>query len=119
LGADILIIGGLATLNEQSILGLKRVDQRSARVEAQVTRTLAAADGEEFLAALGPVVAELFSERELREGAERGVDPQMAVRLNPPPLPVWSFWSAVVVTGAAAAGTAVAGAFWGLNQAAY
>jgi hypothetical protein len=94
LGADVLVIGTLAKVGDQHVFGMRRVDQRTASVAGGVNKSMAAKDGEEFLAALGPAVAELFPERALRKGVERGVSTEAVRRLNPPPLqPAW-FWSA-------------------------
>jgi hypothetical protein len=45
-----------------------------------------AGDGEELLAEIGPAAAVLFPETPLRAGQVRGVSPELARRLSPPPL---------------------------------
>ncbi len=104
LGVDGVVIGSLSKIGEESVFGLRRIDQREAKTLGQVTQRLQAANGEEFLAMIGPSVEELFPELPLRQGQERGVAPEVALRVNPPPLPAWVFWA----TGATAGGLAVA-----------
>jgi hypothetical protein len=106
LGADIIVVGDLAAVGEEHLFGLRRVDQRNARVAGQVNQRLRPENGEEFLAVVGPAVEALFPELPLKRGRSRGVAPELAVRLNPPPLEPWVFWSGVGVAGVA---TAVAG----------
>lgn len=103
LGVDVVVTGGLSVVGEKSYMTLKRMDQKQGNVAQQYSATLDPAGGEEFLAALGPAVAELFPERGLRPGQTRGVDTSLVSRLNPPPLPPALFW-----TGAALSGTALA-----------
>jgi hypothetical protein len=112
LGADILVTGRLSRLNEQHFFVMQRMDPTAAAVTARINQPLVAEDGEEFLAAVGPAGKKLFPEYGLKKGMKRGVDAEMALRLNPPPLPIWVFWSGVAVSGAAAA---VAGTFFALN----
>ena len=107
IGADVLILGQLARLGDQHIFTLRRVDQRRAQVVGTVNRTLAADNGEEFLAVIGPSVAELFPDRSLRMGATRGVSKEAALKLNPPPLRPWMVYAAGSVAGAALVGSAV------------
>jgi hypothetical protein len=108
LGADVVVSGGIATLDGARVFSLRRVDQRRAAVTGQVEERLVAAGGEELLAAIGPAIEQLFPELPLKAGASRGVPRERARLLNPPPLPVWSTLSmggagvAVVVGGAGA-----------------
>ena len=104
LGVDELVVGQLATLNDERVFTLKRILQAEARVKKQVSRRLVRDDGEEFLAVLGEMVEELFDDRPLRAGETRGVSDEIAVLLNPPPLPTWVFWSTAAVTSASAIG---------------
>ena len=108
LGVDMLIIGTLAKVSNQHVFGMRLVDQRNAKVAAQVNRRFEAAGGEGFLAAVGPAVAELFPDRPLRPGTSRGVPKEVALKLNPPPLKPWMFWSTTAGAGALAMLTAVA-----------
>lgn len=104
LGVDGLVVGQLLDLDGSSVFVLRRIDQRNAKVVGSVQKRLDAADGEEFLAAVGPAVAELFPEYTLRKGQTRGVDPQVALLVNPPPLQPWLFWTTFgtsVATGVA------------------
>jgi hypothetical protein len=119
LGADVLIIGGLARVGDQSVLSLKRIDQQRARVVEQVSQRLQPARGEEFLAAVGPAVETLFPTHPLRPGRERGVGDEAALRLNPPPLPTWAFWTTTGVAAGSLVATGLAGGWWAFNQVAY
>jgi len=112
LGADVLLVGTLADLGDATALSLKRIDQRSGTVVGQVNQRLKKARGEELLAAIGPAVAELFVDMPLRPGQTRGVAKEAALRLNPPPLPVWTFWTGVGVTAGGALASATAGGLW-------
>ncbi len=103
LGVDALVIGTVAVVGDQHVFGLKRLDPVNARVVGQVTRRFQAGNGEELLVAIGPAVEELFADVPLRSGKTRGVPKEVALRLNPPPLPPW-----VVVAGATTAGAAAA-----------
>ncbi len=110
LGADIVVTGSLARVGDATFFALKRIEQTTASVAGQFTRKLTAANGEEFLAMIGPAVGELFADRPLRKGQLRGAPGALAARLNPPPLDPWMFWTGVglggvslVATGGAAA----------------
>jgi hypothetical protein len=98
LGADVVVTGSLARVGNNTFFALKKIEQSSASVAGQFTRKLTAADGEEFLAMVGPAVAELFADRPLRQGQKRGAPGALAARLNPPPLDPWMFWSAFGIT---------------------
>lgn len=106
LGVDGLVIGTLADVDGSHVFGLKRIDQHEAKTLGTVNQRLEAAGGEEFLAAIGPAVAELFPEHALKPGQARGVPDEVALRLNPPPLPTWVFWSSAATTGAVLVGAA-------------
>jgi len=75
-GVDVLVVCSLAH-TDQSVMGLRRIDQRQAQVVGNVQKLLSRAGGEEFLAAIGPAVAELFPDLPLRKGAVRGVAPEL------------------------------------------
>ena len=108
LGVDVVVSGTLSMLGDERILAVRRLSTTEATATATETRRLAPAGGEEFLAALGPVVEKLFADHPLQAGRTRGVDERIALLLNPPPLPVWA---TVVVGGGAfvaGAGAAVA-----------
>lgn len=109
LGADIVISGSIAVLDDRRVLSLKRIDQKTASVGGAFEERLVKADGEELLAAIGPAVEQLFPELALRKGEVRGVAPEKARLLHPPPVPVWGTvgvvgLAAVVVTGALVTG---------------
>jgi hypothetical protein len=112
LGVDVIVTGSLARVGNEHVFALRRLDQREARVTGAVNRHFTIGNGEEFLAAIGPAVGELFSDHGLKPGAALGVSKEMAKRLNPPPLPVWPFATAAVTTGVSAL---AAGALWGFS----
>ena len=118
-GADVLIVGGIVDIGGEIVVGLKRIDQKSASVTQQTSQRLQAGNGEEVLAAVGPAVEKLFPDLPLRAGEQRGVSPEMALRLNPPPVPVWAFVTTSAVAGAALAGTGVTLGLWALAQGSY
>jgi hypothetical protein len=99
LGVDGLVIGTVAHIAGENIIGIKRLDQRQGAVVGSATRRLQAADGTELLAAIGPLVEEVFPDVPLRVGAKRGVDDVVALRLNPPPVPTWAYWTTAATTG--------------------
>ena len=106
MGVDQLVTGSLATTAKAHILTLNRLDVAQAKTLATVTKELEKKDGEEFLAAIGPAVEQLFADVPLKTGFTRGVSPEVARRLNPPPLPRWSFFT-VISGSAAVAGASV------------
>ena len=108
LGVDDLISGKLSRVGDSHVITVRRIDQNRAKVSKVYNKRLKAESGQEFLLAVGSAVEELYSDRPLREGAKRGVPKEVALRLNPPPLPPWVFYSAA---GAAAGAGAVAGVF--------
>lgn len=112
LGVDVLVTGSLARLNDAHIFTMKRIDQTKAKVAGTVNRRLKAGTGEEFLAAIGPAVETLFPDFPLRQGRKRGVPQEVALRLNPPPLQPWVFWSAL---GTAAVATSISAMLGGLS----
>jgi hypothetical protein len=103
LGVDEILNVSVIVVDGRASLAVKRVDMRSARVAGSDSRRLTRANGEELLSAVGPAIQTLFPDRPLRAGKTRGVDKEMALRLNPPPLPRWAFFS---TAGAAVAATA-------------
>ncbi|MDP2343153.1 MAG: hypothetical protein Q8O67_19505 [Deltaproteobacteria bacterium] len=108
LGVDVVVTGGLAAVGGEHFFTLKRIQQKDATVGGQVSEHLTPGNGEEFLGVVGPAVAALFPELPLKPGRVRGVSPELLVRLNPPPLPPWVFWTGVGVTGVGVVGTGVA-----------
>lgn len=101
LGADVILTGSVAKVGDERLLGLARIEQRAAAVTQRFQARLEQARGEELLAAVGPAVEQLFPERALKEGAVRGVDKAVALRLNPPPLPPWAFWTTSALSATA------------------
>ncbi len=110
IGADNLVTGKLVKVGDEYALVLRRTDQRQGAVVATVNRRLRVASDAELLLAVGPAVEELFPDTVLKPGAQRGVGDEIVLRLDPPPVPRWAFW-----TGAGAAGgAAILGATFGL-----
>ena len=93
---------------------MRRIAQSKAKVVGQVSNRFTAEDGEEFLAAVGPAVEELFGDLPLRPERERGVAPEVAARLNPPPLSPWAVYAVGGAAGAIATAATMMGALWGL-----
>jgi hypothetical protein len=116
LGADSLIIGGVTKVDNHVVVSLRRMEPQSASVVQSYNQQLTWADGEELLAAIGPAVEALFPELPLKAGQQRGVAPELALRLNPPPLPVWAIASTLGTTAVLAASTIVAGALWAFSD---
>jgi hypothetical protein len=116
LGADILVVGSVATVDDEVVFGLKRLEQTQGRADGSVTQRLRAAGGEESLAMVGPAIETLFADFPLREGLARGVAPELGLRLNPPPIPLWGFG---VVASTAIVATAAAAVAGGINVAAW
>lgn len=116
LGVDMVIIGTVATVGDGLTFGLKNIDQRSATTLVQATRRIDSSDPADVLAAVGPVVQELFPDVALKPGAVRGVPPEVALRIHPPPLSPWVFWTLTGASGVAAASGAL---FTVWNAAAY
>jgi hypothetical protein len=106
LGVDDLLTGALSKVGDGNVLVLRRLDQRQGKIRGTVNQRLKAGAGDEFLLAIGPAVQELFPERELKVGKERGVAKEVALRINPPPLPKWSFYA---IAGGAVAAAAAGG----------
>jgi hypothetical protein len=111
LGVDEMISVQLTASEASLALSVKRIDMRGTRVSGESQQRLKrTSGGEELLGAVGPAVAALFPDRLLRPGLTRGVAREVALRLNPPPLPRWVF----AVTAGAAVAAAAAGATFGL-----
>ena len=111
LGVDELITGNLGAIGDSHVITVKRMDLASAETRKSVSKNLKKGDGEEFLAVVGDVVKEMFSDRKYKPGATPGVTKEMAKRLTRPPLPRWVFFT----TGGAAVVAAGVGAFFGLQ----
>jgi len=105
LGVDELVTGTLSQIGGSSVIMIRRLRLRTAETAGSVNRRLTTGDGEEFLAAIGPAIEQLYPEYAPRPGAERGVPKEVALALNPPPLPTWAFW----LTAGAAAGVGLLG----------
>ena len=108
LGVDDLVTGKLSKAADGHVMLVRRIDQGQAKVVGTFNQRLKAGTGQEFLLAIGPAVEELYADRALREGKSRGVAEEVALRLDPPPLPPWSFYT---VAGLAVAAAAAGGLF--------
>jgi len=109
LGTDEMLQASVVVEGKSATLSLRRINMRQARVTASDQRRLTRANGEELLGAVGPSVEALFPDRALRAGRTRGVAKEVALRLNPPPLPRWPFFATLGAATAAAAGGLVYG----------
>ena len=118
LGVDAIVVGNIATVGEERVFGLKRLDQNAGSA-TQASRRLEDQGGEELLAAIGPLVQELFPTHPLRVGESRGVDARVALRINPPPLPVWGTVAMLALGTVAASGFAFTGIGLFLSQQEY
>jgi hypothetical protein len=105
LGVDELITGRITETATGRFLMVRRIDQRRARTLKVFQQNLELADGTEFLAAIKPAIKTVYPQRDVRPGEKRGVASEIALSLNPPPLPTWSTLTmfgvstAAVVTG--------------------
>ncbi len=109
LGVDEMVHAQVIVEGKTATFSLHRISMRQARVVGTHTKRLDRAGGEELLGDVGPAVQQVFPDRALREGATRGVDKSIALRLNPPPLPRWPFFATAGAAVAALAGGVVAG----------
>jgi hypothetical protein len=110
LGVDEMVHVSVIVEGKISTFSLRRISMRQARVVGSHGKRLDRAGGEELLGAVGPAVQQAFPDRALRDGATRGVDKSIALRLNPPPLPRWAFYAtagAAVLAGAGGVGAGV------------
>jgi hypothetical protein len=115
LGVDDILTGSVSRVAGGEVLTVRRIDQARSRVAGTVNRRLEAGSGQELLLAVGPAVQELFPEAKLRAGTKRGVPDEVALRLDPPPLPKWSIEAA---GGATLAALALGGVFaWSRSSA--
>jgi hypothetical protein len=118
LGVDEIVVGSIADVGDETVFGLRRLDQRDAKSLGQVDQRLANKNGEELLAVVGPAIEALFPDHGLKPGKTRGVSPEMALQLNPPPLDPWVFWTGAGLTGASALASAIVCAVWAQNETA-
>ena len=109
LGTDEVLASTIVVEEKTVTFTLKRIDMKGARVVGSESRRLVRGNGEELLGAIGPLIQAVYPERALREGRTRGVAKEVALRLNPPPLPRWVF----IATASAAVAFAGAGAIYG------
>lgn len=103
LGADIVVFARTARIAGDSVVTMKRLRILTGEIEQTTTRSLTGGDGQEMLAAIGAMTAQLFPERSTVDGALIGVANSDVVRWTPPPVKPWMFWTGV---GATAAGVA-------------
>jgi hypothetical protein len=108
LGVNELISSELVVQGNTSTFSLSRIDMRTTKVVAAAQKRLARRKaGEEVLGAVGEMVATVYKDRSLRAGEQRGVAPEVARWLNPPPLGRWVFFTTAGAAAAAAAGGAI------------
>jgi TolB-like protein len=119
LGVDYLVTGTLAKVGDTHVLGLRLIDQAAATAERSVNKVLPAGSGVEFLGEIGPAVEVLFPGVPLRPGESRGIAPELAKRLTPPPLSPVIFWGTAATGGALLVGSGVAGVLQATFQADY
>lgn len=109
LGVDYLVTGTLAKVGDTHVFSLKLLNQTEASAQLSVNKVVPAGSGVEFLGEIGPAVETLFPDVPLRKGETRGISPELARRLTPPPLSPVIFWSTAAVSGALLVGSGVAG----------
>src|SRR6185295_1822879 len=109
LAADDLISLRVTTVGQSVTFAVQRLDAKRAKVAGAFTRQVPRGSGEELLALIGPAVQTMFPERGLLKGKTRGVDKDVARKLNPPPLPRWVFFATAGTGAAAGAGGAAFG----------
>jgi hypothetical protein len=106
LGVDELITGRITETATGRFLMVRRIDQRRARTLKVFQQNLELADGTEFLAAIEPAIKTVYPQRDVRPGEKRGVASEIALSLNPPPLPTWA---TLTMFGVSAASIAAGG----------
>jgi len=119
LGADVVVLSQVNELNGEIHFGMRRIDQATQQVAGSYTRRLLADDTDALLEEIPIAIERVFKEIPLRVGETRGVDDVSRLRLRPPPVPVWTFWSLVGASGVAAVTSAAAGSVFALSQAQY
>ena len=110
IGVDELVSGKLTKVDDGTAILLRRIDQKHSAVKGTFSERLKASSGQEFLATIGPAVAQLYASYPLRAGATRGVAKEVARRLDPPPLPKWLD----ITLGGVTVATAATGATFGV-----
>jgi TolB-like protein len=101
LGVDQVMIGNVAVVGETISFGLKLIDQRSATTVGQYANRIDSIDPADVLALIGAAVKELLPDVPLKPGMTRGVPPEIAARIHPPPLPPYVFGAVAATSGAA------------------
>ena len=94
LGVDELITGKLSSLADGSVMVLRRINQREAKITATFNERLKPAEGVEFLAAIGDAVKQVYPGRDVLPGTKRGVPEEIGRKLSPPPIPTWATYAA-------------------------
>ena len=103
--------GTLARVGDTHVFGVRLIDQSAASTRLTVNKVLPAGNGLEFLGEIGPAVETMFPDVPMRPGQTRGISPELARRLTPPPLSPWIFGAAAVTSGALLLGSGVAALF--------
>jgi TolB-like protein len=119
LGVDFLITGTLAKVGDNHVFGLRLLNQASASAELGVNKVMPAGNGVELLAEIGPAVEALLPQVPLKAGQTRGISPEQARRLTPPPLSPWLFAGAAVTSGVLLLGSGGAAVLQVIYQAEY
>lgn len=97
LGFDEIVVTTMSEVDAGHVLQVKRLNQQEAKAIRGVTKRVEANGGEGLLAAVGPLVDELFPNHPLRAGVKRGVSPEVALSLNPPPISL-GLWGSLAGT---------------------
>ena len=108
LGVDELITGKLSSLADGSVMVVRRINQRQAKITAAFNERLKPAEGVEFLAAIGDAVKQVYPARDILPGTKRGVPEEVGRKLSPPPIPTWATYA---VGGASLVAGALGGTF--------
>jgi hypothetical protein len=116
MGADGWLTSDVSLIGTERVIALARFDARRARVTHRAQLRVSDAANVALLETIGPAVEQLFPELKLREGETRGVAPALEVKMSPPPVPEWAFWTTAGATGVALAS---AGVLAGLSWRAY
>lgn len=97
LGFDEIVLTTMSAVDGGHVLQVKRINQREAKAMNGVTKRVEDNGGEGMLAVVGSLVDELFPDHPLREGVKRGVAPEVALSLNPPPISL-GLWGSLAGT---------------------
>lgn len=108
-GTSEVLTGRIATLGGETIFSMRRIDIARPELVTSATRRLKGADGVGVLAAVDPMVNELFPGHSLTANTQPGVSVDLQLRWAPKPLPPGLFWSGAALTVGLGVGAAAAG----------